>query len=68
MFLTTKQLRLELDIDPICIRLYDAEGTELYSSLAGNPFVLDSNNRVTHYSRMEEDDCFYGFWREKPAT
>ena len=54
-------LRLELDRDPICVRLFDAEGTELYSSLAGSPFILDSNRRVNHYSRMEEDDCFYGF-------
>lgn len=59
--LTSAAVRLELDIDPICIRLYDAEGTELYSSQIGSPFTLDSNNRVTHYSRMEEDDCFYGF-------
>ena len=58
---STAALRLELKKDPICIRLADAEGTELYSSLAGNPFTLDSNRRVTHYSRMEEDDCFYGF-------
>lgn len=54
-------LRLELDRDPICIRLYDADGTELYSTLAGCPFTLDSNKRVTAYSRMQEDDCFYGF-------
>ena len=54
-------LRLEIDRDPLCLRLYDAEGTELYSSLAGSPFTLDSNKRVTAYSRMEEDDCFYGF-------
>lgn len=57
----TAALRLEIDRDPICIRLYDAEGTELYSSLTGSPFTLDSNRRVTAYSRMEEDDCFYGF-------
>ena len=54
-------LRLEIDRDPICIRLYDAEGTELYSTLAGCPFTFDANHRVTAYSRMEEDDCFYGF-------
>ena len=58
---TTAKVRLELDRDPICIRLYDNEGTELYSSIAGSPFILDSNKRVTHYSRMEEEDCFYGF-------
>ena len=54
-------LRLELDRDPICIRLYDRAGTELYSTLTGSPFILDSNKRVNAYSRMEEDDCFYGF-------
>ena len=57
----TESLRLEFDKDPLCIRLYDNEGTELYSSLAGSPFILDSNKRVNHYSRMNEDDCFYGF-------
>ena len=59
--LETEALRLELDRDPICIRLYDADGTELYATLAGCPFTLDSNRRITAYSRMEEDDCFYGF-------
>ncbi len=58
---TTAALRLEIDKDPLCARLYDSDGTELYSSLAGSPFTLDSNRRITHYSRMNEDDCFYGF-------
>ena len=57
----TEALRLEIDKDPICVRLYDQEGTLLYSTLSGSPFILDSNKRVTHYSRMEEEDCFYGF-------
>ena len=58
---TTASLRLEFDINPICVRLYDSAGVELYSSLSGNPFTLDSNKRITHYSRMNENDCFYGF-------
>ena len=58
---STKKLTLEINKDSINIKLFDAEGTELYSSLAGNPFTLDSNKRITHYSRMNEDDCFYGF-------
>ena len=57
----TSALCLELDRDPFCIRLYDAEGTELYHSLEGCAFTLDANRRLTHYSAMEEDDCFYGF-------
>ena len=52
----TAALRLELDRDPLCIRLYDCEETELYCSIAGSPFILDSNKRVNHYSRMEEED------------
>ena len=58
---STEKLRLEFDKDPLCIRLYDKDGCELYSSIAGSPFILDSNKRVNHYSRMNEDDCFYGF-------
>ena len=58
---STEKLRLEIDKDPICIKLYDKENSELYSSLSGSPFILDSNKRVNHYSRMNEDDCFYGF-------
>lgn len=57
----TAKLRLVLDKDPISFHLFDNEGTLLYEDLKGNPFVLDSNKRVVHYSRMEEDDCFYGF-------
>ncbi len=54
-------LRLELDRDPLCLRLYDREGAELYATLAGASFTRDSNRRVISCSRMEEDDCFYGF-------
>ncbi len=58
---TTGKLRLVVDKNPLSFKLYNADGELLYSDLAGNPFVLDANNRVNHYSRMEEDDCFYGF-------
>ena len=54
-------LRLELDRGPACLRLYDREGALLWSALPGCPFTRDRNGRVTAYSRMEEDDCFYGF-------
>lgn len=57
----TAALTLLLQKDPINFRLYDADGTQLYSDLPGNPYTLDSNRRVTHYARMEEEDCFYGF-------
>ena len=61
VLLCTDALKLTLYKDPLEILLCDAEGCELYRSIAGNPFVRDSNNRITHYSRMEDDDCFYGF-------
>lgn len=57
----TAEVKLELQKDPIAFKLYDKEGSLLYSDVEGSPFVLDSNHRVIHYSRMEEDDCFYGF-------
>ena len=64
---STQRLTLEINKDPINIKLFDNEGTELYSSLSGNPFTLDSNKRITHYSRMNEDDCFYGFGEKTGA-
>jgi alpha-glucosidase len=57
----TAKLKLVLDKKSIGFCLYDIEGDLLYSDLNGNPFILDSNNRVNHYSKMEEDECFYGF-------
>ncbi len=62
----TARVQLVLEKNPICFSLYDAEGTLLYSDVPGNPFVLDSNNRVSHYSKIDYDDCFYGFG-EKPG-
>ena len=58
---STTEITLELQKNPIGFKLYDKEGSVLYEDLAGNPFVRDSNQRVMHYSCMEEDDCFYGF-------
>ena len=63
----TGKLTLEVQKDPLNFRLLDDTGAELYSTLPGNPFVQDSNRRVTHYSRMQEDDCFYGFGEKTGA-
>ncbi len=54
-------LRLELDRDPLCVRLFDRAGTLLWSTLPACPFTRDRNGRVNLYARMEDDDCFYGF-------
>lgn len=58
---TTAAVRLVFGKDPLGIKLYNAGGDLLYSDLAGTPYTLDANRRVTHYSSMVEDDCFYGF-------
>ncbi|MCR5675288.1 MAG: DUF4968 domain-containing protein [Lachnospiraceae bacterium] len=61
ILLKTRALTLAVRPDPLNIRLLDADGAVLYEALRGNPFVRDANSRIVHYSRMEEDDCFYGF-------
>ena len=58
---TTAAVRLVFGKDPLGFQLYNAAGDLLYSDLAGTPYTLDANRRVTHYSAMNEDDCFYGF-------
>lgn len=63
----TPAIRLEIQKDPLCMKVFDAEGTQLYSDIEGSPFILDSNNRVNHYSRMEEEECFYGFGEKAGA-
>ena len=57
----TAAVRLVAERSPLCFKLYDKDGTLLHSDLAGTPYILDSNRRVTHYSAMDEEDCFYGF-------
>lgn len=58
---STGKVTLVVEKQPLNIKLLAADGALLYSTLPGNPFVRDRNRRVTAYSRMEEDDCFYGF-------
>lgn len=57
----TPAVRLVLDREKAAFRLYDREGTLLHEDLPGGAYTCDLGTRVTHYSRMEEDDCFYGF-------
>ncbi len=54
-------LTLELKKTPLSFTLFDEDGSVLHRDIEGSPFILDSNNRVNHYTRMEEEDCFYGF-------
>ncbi len=53
-------IKVRVEKDPLCLRVFDGE-REIYATIPGAPFQKDSNNRLIHYSRMEEDDCFYGF-------
>lgn len=57
----TASVRLLLSKKPLGFRLYDREGSLLYADREGQPYTLDSNLRINHYSRMQEEDCFYGF-------
>ena len=57
----TAAVKLVLEKNPLCLALFSAEGVELYRTISGSPFILDSNNRVVSRARMEEEDCFYGF-------
>ncbi len=63
----TKKITLILEKDPICFKLYNDKDELLYSDVSGNPYTLDSNNRLNHYSEIGYDDCFYGFG-EKPGV
>ena len=58
---STSRLRLVIDADPLCLHLFDCNGTLLHESLSGNAFVRDSNHRVKYSWRMTADSCYYGF-------
>ncbi len=53
--------KLVIEKDPLNVRIEDSAGDIVYEGVKGNPFVKDANNRVVSYTRMKEDDCFYGF-------
>ena len=63
----TERLILTVEKAPLCFTLCSSDQTVLYSTLPGMPFTLDGNRRVTAYSRMDEDDCFYGFGEKAGA-
>ena len=59
--LKTDSVCLLLEKNPLSIKLVDKDGDVIYEGVKGSPFIKDANNRVTGYTRMNEDDCFYGF-------
>ncbi len=61
LFFKTKELSLAINRDPFEFTLTDSEGTTLYSTCGLSAFTKDSNQRLTSYTRIKEDDAFYGF-------
>lgn len=57
----TGRISLYFNKKEIGFKLYDEEDELLHSDVEGNPFIQDSNLRVQHFIKMNEDDCFYGF-------
>ncbi len=58
---STKTVDLVLNKEPFAFAMYDKNGVQLYSDLAGKAFQLDHLGRIYHYNAMKPDDCFYGF-------
>lgn len=61
LIFTTAKIILKVIKDPLQICLLDKEGNELYSTASGSPFTRTLQGRITAYSKMKEEDCFYGF-------
>ena len=61
LIFNTALLKLVINKDPFEFVVTDNDGDELYSTQSLSPFVKDSNNRLFSYSRMKEDDSYYGF-------
>ena len=61
IFFTTGKLQLKVKREPFEIILEDRDGNVLYSTEGLSAFSKDSNRRLTSFSRMKEDDVFYGF-------
>ena len=57
----SENAKLIIGKDPLFVKLEGPDGRTLYESAKGSPFLKDANNRVTAYTLMKEDDCYYGF-------
>ena len=56
-----KQLKVIVEKNPFRICIYDIEGTLLHADIVDLSYQKDSNNRLSHYSEISSEDCFYGF-------
>lgn len=58
----TASVKLVLTKAPFHFRLYDKDGTLVYTDLAERAYDRDQLGRLTHYSKVDrEKDHFYGF-------
>lgn len=55
------KLRVVIHKDPFLLSIYDQDGTLLQEDIPDLAYREDSNHRRHHSSRIEADDCFYGF-------
>lgn len=56
-----KMLKVVIEKDVFCIRIFDHEGTRLHGDIADLAYMEDSNHRRIHISEIAPTDCFYGF-------
>ncbi len=56
-----KLLKVVIEKEVFCIRIYDNEGTQLHADIPDLAYMEDSNHRRIHTSEIAPGDCFYGF-------
>lgn len=56
-----RKLRVVVHKNPFMLSVYDQDGTLLQEDIPDLAYREDSNHRRLHSSRIEADDCFYGF-------
>lgn len=55
------RLQVVIHREPFRLEVLDADGTVLHADVPDLGWREDRNGRRIHTSRIEEDDCFYGF-------
>lgn len=56
-----RRLKVCIQKDPYVMQVFDSDGTMIHSDIPDLALRMDSNLRRIHTSRLEDDDCFYGF-------
>ncbi|WEV72621.1 TIM-barrel domain-containing protein [Bifidobacterium sp. ESL0790] len=58
---STGKYKLIIEPDPFAFRVVDEDGNEVHADLPGRSFVRDKFGHTYHYSKMGDNDHFYGF-------